>query len=525
MLLALLAVASLFYILGARFVAESRDRSEKQALLTRMDTAEKLSGLVHELQKERGISAGYLASKSTTNTALLDAQRATTDQAKSRLDGDTVQELENLAKLGKVREEISRHQVTAADSFRYYTLTIVDALDQVNTLAMHSKSTLLKNGLHAHTHLLYAKEYLGEIRASLNEALSNGKMGNVRVSIVGQQFDLHQHHSEMFLRDAAPDIAGAFRAALAQPRVQATFEIIESALSGRGSAVTAEEWFASASYAIDRLREVENQTMAFLRKQVNDDIAATERRFFMDATATLGVSLMLMLLAGSTTLRLLRALKVLVTGIEQTIRTKNFANRIQLRGNDEMGVISYNFNELLTIAESLIKEKDYLASTDSLTGAYNRFKFTELFTVELQRALRYGGGFVLIMLDIDHFKRINDGFGHSAGDLVLKELTQLVRNLTRSTDVMTRWGGEEFMILAPDGCAAGAALAEKLRGAIEGHRFPGVPKVTASFGVSEYMSGDTLESLCARVDKALYRAKNEGRNRVCIELAEAVQSL
>ncbi len=265
--------------------------------------------------------------------------------------------------------------------------------------------------------------------------------------------------------------------------------------------------------------------MAFLRKQVNDDIAATERRFFMDATATLGVSLMLMLLAGSTTLRLLRALKVLVTGIEQTIRTKNFANRIQLRGNDEMGVISYNFNELLTIAESLIKEKDYLASTDSLTGAYNRFKFTELFTVELQRALRYGGGFVLIMLDIDHFKRINDGFGHSAGDLVLKELTQLVRDLTRSTDVMTRWGGEEFMILAPDGCAAGAALAEKLRGAIEGHRFPGVPKVTASFGVSEYMSGDTLESLCARVDKALYRAKNEGRNRVCIELAEAVQSL
>jgi diguanylate cyclase (GGDEF)-like protein len=125
------------------------------------------------------------------------------------------------------------------------------------------------------------------------------------------------------------------------------------------------------------------------------------------------------------------------------------------------------------------------------------------------------------MFDIDHFKCINDEFGHSEGDRVLKEITWLVRDLIRETDVMTRWGGEEFMILVPrDGREAAAALAEKLRGAMEGHHFSGMPKVTASFGVSEYMPGDTLESLCARVDEALYRAKHEGRNRVCVELAE-----
>lgn len=521
LLLALLAVASLFYILGARFVTESQEQSEKQVLLARMETAEKLSGLVHELQKERGISAGYLVSQSKNNAALLDAQRAATDQAKSQLDGNAMRNLENLAQLTKMREGISRHQVMPVDSFGYYSLTIIEVLDQIDVLAMYSKSATLKDSLHAHTHFLYAKEYLGKIRGSLNESLSNGPVDDVRISILSQQLGLHQHHSRMFLRDATPDIADAFRALLAQPEVHATFEIIQSTLAGHERVTTAERWFATASYAIDQLREVENQSMAHLRQQVKDEIAAAERHFLMNATATLGVSFILILLAGSTALRLLRALNVLITGIEHTIQTKDFASRIRLRGNDEMCTISYNFNELLTIAESLIKEKDYLASTDSLTGAYNRLKFAELFAVELQRALRYGGGLALIMFDIDHFKCINDEFGHSEGDRVLKEVTRLVRDLIRETDVMTRWGGEEFMILVPrDGREAATALAEKLRGAMEGHHFSGMPKVTASFGVSEYMPGDTLESLCARVDEALYRAKHEGRNRVCVELAE-----
>jgi diguanylate cyclase (GGDEF)-like protein len=523
LLLALLAVASLLYILGARFITENQERSEKRALLARMEAAEKLSGLVHELQKERGISAGYLVNQSKNNAVLLDVQRAATDQVKSRLDGDAVRELENLAKLAKVRESVFLRQMTPADSFNYYTLTIIDVLDQINTLAMYSRSPALKKGLHAHTHLLYAKEYLGEIRAGLNEALSNGPMDNARISLVSQRLDLHRHNGRMFLRDAVPGIADAFRAVLAQPRVQAAFEIIKSSLSGHGSAVTAEEWFAAASYAIDQLREVEDLSMAHLRQQVKGEIAAAERRFLIDAITTLGVSLMLMLLAGSTTFRLLYALKVLVTSIGHTIQTKNFANRIRLRGKDEMNVISYNFNELLAIAESLINEKDHLASTDSLTGAFNRHKFAELFAIELQRTLRYGGGVALIMFDIDHFKHINDEFGHGVGDMVLKEVTQLVRDLIRATDVMTRWGGEEFMILVPrDGREAAVILAEKLRGAIENHCFTGVSKVTASFGVGEYMPGDTLELLCARVDEALYRAKHEGRNRICVELTKVM---
>lgn len=523
LLLVLLAVSSLLYVVSTRFVAESHERSVKLALLARMETAENLSVLVHELQKERGITAGILASQSKSNVVLLDNQRTVTDHAKSLLDGNVIQNLGGLTKLAETRERISQRQIAPTDSFDYYTLAIVEILDQIAALAKDSGAPILKNDLFAHAHLLYAKEYLGEIRGRLNESFSLGTINKERVAMVSQQLGLYQHHSRLFLHDAAPDIADAFRTALAQPKVQATFEIIKSALSERGiSGVTAEEWFATASYAIDQLREVENQSMTHLRQKTKGEIAAAERRFLIDAAATLGVSLILMLLAGSAALRLLRALNVLVTSIEHTIQTKDFANRIQLRGKDEMGVISYNFNELLTIAERLIKEKDYLASTDSLTGAYNRHKFEQLFAIELQRELRYGGGLALIGLDIDLFKRINDEFGHGVGDMVLKEITQLVSSFIRATDVLARWGGEEFMILVPrDGSEAAAALAEKLRGAIGNHHFPGVPKVTASFGVSEYISGDTLDSLCARADKALYRAKHEGRNRVCVELVKA----
>lgn len=296
--------------------------------------------------------------------------------------------------------------------------------------------------------------------------------------------------------------------------------MVNAALDSRSKAPGAEEWFVSATYAINQLWEVENLSMSYLREQVRMAISASQRHLLVNAIITLLVSLTLMFLAGTAVHRLLKALNLLISNIEHTISTKDFANRIQFLGNDEMGVISHNFNELLSIAEHMIQEKDYLASTDLLTGACNRHKFSELFAAELQRQERYQGGLALIMLDIDHFKRINDDFGHAAGDMVLKEMAQLVRDLIRSSDVLARWGGEEFMILVPrDGHEAATSLAEKLRRAIEVHEFPEVRNVTASFGVSEHAPGDTMESLCARADDALYRAKHGGRNQVCLQLA------
>lgn len=153
--------------------------------------------------------------------------------------------------------------------------------------------------------------------------------------------------------------------------------------------------------------------------------------------------------------------------------------------------------------------------TDSLTELNNRSRLDVLLNEELAKSDRYATAFSLILTDIDHFKRVNDNFGHQTGDRVLKEVARILSENIRGTDVVGRWGGEEFMIICPGTDASSAGiLAEKLRELIA-RGIKGEGAVTASFGVTQYRSGDTPLSIMARVDRALYRAKEEGRNRTC----------
>ncbi|QTP54712.1 diguanylate cyclase [Billgrantia sulfidoxydans] len=162
-------------------------------------------------------------------------------------------------------------------------------------------------------------------------------------------------------------------------------------------------------------------------------------------------------------------------------------------------------------------ELEYHAGHDPLTGAVNRNRFIDLLARERQEARRNGRALSLVMFDIDHFKRVNDSFGHSVGDMVLGRLVHTCSALLREVDVLARWGGEEFMLLLPGTPLAGAVtLAERLRLAVEEEDFSPVPGITSSFGVAE-LSPDEPESQCyKRLDEALYRAKAGGRNRVCV---------
>lgn len=158
-----------------------------------------------------------------------------------------------------------------------------------------------------------------------------------------------------------------------------------------------------------------------------------------------------------------------------------------------------------------------MATTDTLTGIYNRRKFEESLEIETQRAVRYKIPISLIEVDIDYFKNINDTYGHLAGDDVLIEITKLVSENIRDVDVFARWGGEEFMILVPHNDIEGARiLAEKLRTMLEGYRIAGIGAVTCSFGAAQFNEDDTVDSFLKRTDDALYKAKQGGRNRVCI---------
>lgn len=167
----------------------------------------------------------------------------------------------------------------------------------------------------------------------------------------------------------------------------------------------------------------------------------------------------------------------------------------------------------LEISEENFKQ---LSVTDPLTQIYNRRKFDDRLELEIHRAARFKRPFSVIMFDIDHFKDINDTFGHEVGDETLKTLTNIVSGHARATDTFARWGGEEFIILVVETPLEGACLfAEKLRKAIEGSASDATGKITCSFGVTEFRETDDITSIAKRVDDALYEAKDSGRNRVC----------
>jgi diguanylate cyclase (GGDEF)-like protein len=157
-----------------------------------------------------------------------------------------------------------------------------------------------------------------------------------------------------------------------------------------------------------------------------------------------------------------------------------------------------------------------LAATDELTKLANRRSFNDCLAAALSSARRHEYPLSMIMVDLDHFKLVNDTMGHSEGDRVLKAFADLLRDKIRAEDVAARWGGEEFIVILPyTDCAAAAALAERVRGACE--VLSGVMHgLSASFGVAQLQNGDDDDSLIRRADDALYRAKREGRNRVAI---------
>jgi len=161
------------------------------------------------------------------------------------------------------------------------------------------------------------------------------------------------------------------------------------------------------------------------------------------------------------------------------------------------------------------EEIHLLATTDSLTGILNRREFKRMLVGEVDRARRYGPPLSLVMYDLDHFKRVNDSFGHDVGDAILQAVTGLVKDNIRTIDVVARWGGEEFMVMLPHTDIDAAAIAaEKLRLVISGHGFDKADKLTVSFGVTAFDPQDDVDALLKRVDDALYLAKDNGRNRV-----------
>jgi diguanylate cyclase (GGDEF)-like protein len=167
-----------------------------------------------------------------------------------------------------------------------------------------------------------------------------------------------------------------------------------------------------------------------------------------------------------------------------------------------------------------VDRAEEIAMRDVLTGAYNRRHLMDVLRREISRAQRIGAPLAICLLDIDHFKRVNDNWGHAAGDTVLRHFATLAATGLRAVDVFGRFGGEEFMLILPDTDARGAAaVAERIRVSVEQGAFPDVPaghQVTVTIGVAGRAKDEGGDALTARADLALYRGKDAGRNRVVV---------
>lgn len=163
------------------------------------------------------------------------------------------------------------------------------------------------------------------------------------------------------------------------------------------------------------------------------------------------------------------------------------------------------------------KQLEHLATTDPLTGINNRRRFDETLATYIQMGKRTGNGFSILLLDADHFKKVNDNYGHPVGDAVLQQIAGLIMQNTRTTDFVARYGGEEFVVILPNAPSATEVMtvAEKIRSAIESASFPEVGQMTMSIGSSHWHAEETnADDVIQRADEALYNAKASGRNRV-----------
>ncbi|WP_313773423.1 sensor domain-containing diguanylate cyclase [Enterobacter huaxiensis] len=194
-----------------------------------------------------------------------------------------------------------------------------------------------------------------------------------------------------------------------------------------------------------------------------------------------------------------------------TRHVQTYAGPIEIYGDKLMLCIVHDITE----QKRLEQELEHAALRDSMTGLLNRRQFYNIAEQTNPADLPAQQQFSLLLVDTDHFKNINDVFGHQKGDEVLISLSRMLEDCSRKDDYVFRWGGEEFVILLPRTTLEHALqIAETLRAAVAQITIPGLPRFTVSIGVARHNQGESIDDLFKRVDDALYRAKNDGRNKV-----------
>ena len=273
-----------------------------------------------------------------------------------------------------------------------------------------------------------------------------------------------------------------------------------------------------------QLQDLESKPLAWVRIRLERTLATQAQRIVNDVAVQLAVVALVtgLVLLVTVQLWLVRPIRRLHAELVSLTASRRWDSALAYDRPDEIGALTQGVNALLRVLSSQVESLETLSSTDALTSIANRRQFDERLAYEFVRLARRPAPLSLMVLDVDHFKRYNDLYGHPMGDIALQKMGILLKNLCRQQDLPARIGGEEFALLLPETDAAGAiAVAEKFRQSLHGLAMahgnsPTNPYITASIGIATWGSDHQGEAkgLLLQADEALYMAKRSGRNRV-----------
>ncbi len=526
LLLAFLTISSVGLTLFVQYREVSAEVEKLEQSSQTIAEVRLTSLLIHALQKERGLSASFLVSTDAISHKTVNQQRQFTDNVLNRFinHNKTPVVTANWLKafrneLADMRERIDSDISSWNATRTFYTNTISTALDTIAIKILDGEQAGSNRMIMAIVSLGHSREHLGLIRASISRIYRHSPYINDDIHDVTRQYGAFTEHQRIFSRDLTGPNRNLYMSQVYTDAYRAVTHRIESVLGfleGHADHHPANTWWDEVTLVIDTMKTVEDNIYGDLSRQISQRIKDKRKELAQDSLLALFLAAMVALLTLLTVSRILKAMKVLLQTLSHVIVSQNFKTRVP-HGivADEFEKISLSINDLLSYTDALIEEKELLANTDNLTGILNRRSFTESVLKELDRIKRYGGTLGLAVCDIDHFKAVNDTYGHNVGDQVIKYFANLLQAQLRKSDLLGRWGGEEFVVLVHQ--AEGdnlKALAEKLRICVEEADFPDVGSISCSIGLAELHPEESFETLFRRADNALYKAKNNGRNRI-----------
>ncbi len=533
-----------------------------KSLLSQNEVMQTINTLTYSLQAERGLSVGYIGSDYQRYLAALAAQRILSDRHIAQFDqamhsrynttqGDVLSYVdhlrENLSNLKQQRGDIDQKKSSLHESQLFYTRLITTLLNLPNTTKpLKLRSDIVLN-IAAYTLVLHLNEAGGKQSFLGVDVIESGRLTPQNhddfFRLISEQRGILHSIEQLLTVQQKQQWLSLYRGEAEEAAQAYQSKIYQAAARDQLTNLNSQQWFEVMSIKLSQLKSLADQLFLDIEFDVNHNIQTLQTKLNY---STIGLFIILMLTSFSSWLltysiispvhRITKAMKRLAQGF----RDFRFINKF---AKDELGemVDAYETCRInllrADIAETLhsrrqdfnlkvkIQEREHfraLASIDPLTGVLNRREFNKRAQYELDMAWRYGRPFSLMMIDLDHFKKINDMYGHAGGDLILKAFSAACLSRVREIDVVARLGGEEFAILMPETNPKQAyELAERIRVEVSelqvfvnGYK----AQVTISIGIVAWSKRHQKEigNVLADADSALYQAKNSGRNRSVI---------